>query len=189
MKKIHSAIITLLLVFGFSGTSSADFSADLGLLTSPGSYFIGTETSGGFGDLPLAPGSVTDDYIFSVNLSSNFGSALTSVNLTASSAFTSFNTALFVKNDSSWNLLASNVGTLFGGSTWLSTLFFSPLNPDPTDYKLQVTGIKGLGEAAYGGNISLSPVTPVPEPEIYAMLAAGLGLMGFVARRRQQVAA
>src|SRR5882672_3058734 len=29
-------------------------------------------------------------------------------------------------------------------------------------------------------------VTPVPEPEIYAMLAAGLGLMGFVARRRKQ---
>ena len=27
---------------------------------------------------------------------------------------------------------------------------------------------------------------PVPEPEIYAMLAAGLGLMGFVARRRQR---
>jgi len=29
-------------------------------------------------------------------------------------------------------------------------------------------------------------VTPVPEPEIYAMMAAGLGLMGFVARRRQR---
>ena len=29
-------------------------------------------------------------------------------------------------------------------------------------------------------------VTPIPEPEIYAMMAAGLGLMGFVARRRKQ---
>jgi|SRR6185436_9623431 len=29
-------------------------------------------------------------------------------------------------------------------------------------------------------------VSPVPEPETYAMLIAGLGLMGFVARRRQR---
>ena len=32
----------------------------------------------------------------------------------------------------------------------------------------------------------LVPTTPVPEPETYAMLLAGLGLMGFVARRRQR---
>lgn len=29
-------------------------------------------------------------------------------------------------------------------------------------------------------------VAPIPEPETYAMLLAGLGLMGFVARRRKQ---
>jgi hypothetical protein len=29
-------------------------------------------------------------------------------------------------------------------------------------------------------------MTPVPEPEIYAMLGAGLGLVGWVARRRKQ---
>ena len=29
-------------------------------------------------------------------------------------------------------------------------------------------------------------ITPIPEPETYAMLLAGLGLMGFVARRRQR---
>ena len=31
--------------------------------------------------------------------------------------------------------------------------------------------------------------TPVPEPETYAMILAGLGLMGFMARRRKQNAA
>lgn len=32
-------------------------------------------------------------------------------------------------------------------------------------------------------------ITPVPEPETYMMLLAGLGLMGFVARRRQKALA
>jgi len=30
------------------------------------------------------------------------------------------------------------------------------------------------------------PPAPIPEPETYAMMLAGLGLMGFVARRRKQ---
>lgn len=34
-----------------------------------------------------------------------------------------------------------------------------------------------------------APTTPIPEPEIYAMLAAGLGLMGWVGRRRKLKAA
>ena len=34
-----------------------------------------------------------------------------------------------------------------------------------------------------------SAVTAVPEPETYAMMLAGLGLLGFVARRRKQQAA
>lgn len=38
------------------------------------------------------------------------------------------------------------------------------------------------------GQYSVTSVSAVPEPEIYAMLAAGLGLMGFFARRRRQAA-
>jgi aspartate/methionine/tyrosine aminotransferase len=35
-------------------------------------------------------------------------------------------------------------------------------------------------------DVTAPVMTPVPEPEIYAMLGAGLGLMGWVARRRRQ---
>ena len=37
-----------------------------------------------------------------------------------------------------------------------------------------------------GGIASATVFAPIPEPEIYAMLVAGLGFMGFVARRRKQ---
>jgi len=35
-------------------------------------------------------------------------------------------------------------------------------------------------------SVALTGVSPVPEPETYAMFMAGLGLMGFIARRRKQ---
>jgi hypothetical protein len=48
---------------------------------------------------------------------------------------------------------------------------------------------KGVSDS-YGGSLDNVSVTrmaaPVPEPESYAMLLAGLGLMGAIARRRQQ---
>jgi len=36
-----------------------------------------------------------------------------------------------------------------------------------------------------GGNLTAVPPTPVPEPKTYAMLLAGLGLIGFSVRRRK----
>ncbi len=51
------------------------------------------------------------------------------------------------------------------------------------DYLLTVTGVQGgAGTGNYAGQLS---VTPVPEPETYALMLAGLGLMGFIARRRR----
>lgn len=43
----------------------------------------------------------------------------------------------------------------------------------------------GLGNLMAGDRFTLS-VTPVPEPGTYAMLLAGLGVLGFMARRRRE---
>ncbi|GEM_PF-1555828 len=53
-------------------------------------------------------------------------------------------------------------------------------------FELRVSGlIAGEDGGFYRGTFSISPA-PVPEAETYAMLLAGLGLMGFVVRRRKQ---
>ena len=54
-------------------------------------------------------------------------------------------------------------------------------------YTLNYTGYSGFtfGSAEGGAPAYLRITTAVPEPETYAMLLAGLGLMGAVARRRR----
>ena len=59
-----------------------------------------------------------------------------------------------------------------------------------TPYYLKLAGT--LNDADAVGNFKVTvgsaTVTPVPEPESYAMLLAGLGLMGTIARRRSRKA-
>ena len=63
----------------------------------------------------------------------------------------------------------------------------------PGKYRTEVTAYSTGSNTAYGSiqtqieYASNPDVTPVPEPETYALLLAGLGVMGFVARRRKSV--
>lgn len=97
-----------------------------------------------------------------------------------------------------------STGGIQGFSAWLngtplmassSTVFVAPvsittqvlagsniLGPGTYQLKVSGTGITGAS-ASYGGNIVAQPV---PEPESYAMLLAGLGVMGAIAMRRNK---
>jgi len=66
-----------------------------------------------------------------------------------------------------------------------------PLIRDTVTFVLR--GANGLGYSdishvsfQYGTSITETIIPGIPEPEIYAMMLAGLGLMGFVVRRRRQ---
>lgn len=70
-------------------------------------------------------------------------------------------------------LSITSVGNVFTLFTTISTT--SP------DFALTLNG-GALANSQYSGNITVSAI---PEPETYALLLGGLGLMGFVARRRR----
>jgi opacity protein-like surface antigen len=79
--------------------------------------------------------------------------------------------------------------TLWSGSTSLftydgnNTTNFS-MDLPAGDYVIKVTGnANGSHGGTYGFAMQLAPI---PEPETYAMLLAGLGLVGFAARRRSE---
>jgi hypothetical protein len=64
-----------------------------------------------------------------------------------------------------------------------------PTSPPPASgFGFDIRWFEPTGEWAYlaSGTLSgISTTSPIPEPETYAMLLAGLGLLGFTARRRQ----
>ena len=67
-------------------------------------------------------------------------------------------------------------------NTWLAQLAGTT-----SQYTVDIWGVSN--GASGTGMQDVAVFAPVPEPEIYVMLAAGFGLMGFVARRRRQTAA
>jgi hypothetical protein len=65
-----------------------------------------------------------------------------------------------------------------------------------TSYTLKIDGVTKsaipgtfgvVSISALGATVAALPVSPVPEPESYAMLLAGLGVIGTIARRRLKV--
>ncbi|MFT7724488.1 MAG: FxDxF family PEP-CTERM protein [Roseateles sp.] len=68
------------------------------------------------------------------------------------------------------------------GVTFTSQSLAGLMNLSAGTYTLTVSGDAGAG-ATFTGYVQ---AVPVPEPETYAMLAAGLGVIGFVASRRRR---
>jgi hypothetical protein len=54
------------------------------------------------------------------------------------------------------------------------------------DNKFYVFGVTDADLAAVGATYAAQSIAPIPEPETYAMLLAGLGLLGCMARRRRR---
>lgn len=65
--------------------------------------------------------------------------------------------------------------------SWTAT-FANPVSFEGHQFALHVQGLS----TAEGGSAWYTNTSPVPEPETYGMLLAGLGMIGFVARRKKK---
>ena len=110
--------------------------------------------------------------------------SLTSTN-DASGSLTFVNNSKFSLSLDSWVLSKVGFGTIAAdaGSTF-ADISYTGLSAGSYSLAIHGTLKKGFKGNTYGGNF-VTQLSPVPEPETYALLLAGLGAVGFVVRRRQ----
>lgn len=145
--------------------------------------------SGGIYHLFTAPTPSFTDY-FSFEIGTGFS---TSTSIT--STFTQVGSKTKDVDITAFNLVKYDPLTAAVLSTIYGTNLTDTSVAHPTDswtlsasgltagsYYVQVIGkVTGTSGGSYGGDIS---VLAVPEPETYALLLGGLGMVGFVARRK-----
>jgi len=176
--KTISALKSVAIAAAFVGVSLSASAATTNL----GAVSASVPTSfGGF-----ASGSFSD--IFTFSLPANSGSGYSVVNFPLTIPSGTFNVlltglGLFSNPDGIVGNTDDSYVTAASGNS--NALSFSFANTPAGNYYLQVFGVTtGSLGGIYTGAISIVPA-PVPEPETFAMLLAGLGVMGAIARRRK----
>jgi len=124
-------------------------------------------------------GLFSDDYLFTLSLPNKLFSTAVVNNLTQVLDIENGVVTLYKE--------AGAVDTLMGSYAFTATsgnLSYSFGAMTSGDYYYLVTG---QGTGTQGGFYTISStVTPVPEPESYAMMLGGLGAVAFLARRRRR---
>lgn len=170
MRSQLNAVFAAALI-GLSGAASAA-TYDIGNLSLLGNTGYGQSVS-------FSGGVIDDQFNFSISGGDNtFGAVISKLSIFSDQLLTFFS------------------GTLTGPGGFSQELALGAVSLDPAivqsvtyngilgngDYSLGVAGTS-IGNGTY--QVSLL-ATPVPEPESIAMLLAGLGLMGAIARRRNK---
>jgi len=182
-------------------------SINLPFTHSIGDSFIGSQ-AGGFFTQDGAPVVTTtiaglayfyDDFVFSLPQAplANFNAAAVSIDLGSFLSLQNFSARLY-KLDSGLTSLTTGLpssGTpvqswtssplITPGLTGTAVLFQNVDLQAGATYALEFRGtIAGAAGGSYGGNLNITPLPSVPEPDSAALLLASLGIIGMVSSRR-----
>lgn len=157
-----------------------------------------TDGSGFFGDTFAAgnkSATFADHFTFSVSGTTgmNFDAIISSISRTADTGLDISGLSLYrVGGGSGTGGTAGDTLVKSGASSMTGAMDVWTLSSDNLtagSYYVLVSGnLVSDTSAAFGGAVMMSPTAPVPEPETYGMMLAGLGVLGFLARRRKQAA-
>ena len=168
-------VVALLILPGRAGAANLSF--DYGLQPVPTTLYWGPLAFN-----HLASESFTDHIYFQT--STSFTAKLFD-NFTDFSNFSSLSVALRANDVAHTVVYAADPNTPFAPFAWSNAVPSGPISAG--NYQLHISGVMAASispsPTGESGGIILAAI---PEPETYAMMLAGLGLMGFVARRKRR---
>lgn len=175
--KNTKAVLSAIVLAGAALTSQLTLAADVSHAPVALSLLDGTSDFGASFAAGNNGNTFADQFTFSMTGQNDVDSLVSSI---SRSAVTGLEIDSFDLYQSGDVLVA--VGTMLqSGSIDLWSLMASNLAPG--DYYVQVSGsLVSDGSGSFGANLN---ITPVPEPETYGLMLAGLGVLGFLGRRRR----